>query len=60
MYRYLYYDQVTWLPLRCTVKSFREIHSHTMLSKWKNCCHYTRTPEICLPTHPRLFDGNWW
>jgi len=26
----LYHDQVTWPLLSCAVKSFRELHSHTM------------------------------
>jgi len=30
MHRHVYFDEVVWLPLSCTIKSFWELHIHTM------------------------------
>jgi len=30
MHTRLYYDQLTWLPLRISINSFRDLHSHTV------------------------------
>jgi len=57
MHRHVYYFQITWLPLSCTVKSFHELHSHTMSVSAVSFWEYNHLTFSLSWNHMQILSG---